>query len=196
MSVPENIAAFKDFIFDGSVSLRGSKNKVKLKILRDTGAALSLLHYTAIPNIKDKLTGEKVNVKDLTGTISVPLAEILLDCPIVTGTVEVGLTYRELPVEGIHMLLGNDLAGRLVVPNLVVSNMPSSNSETSKEMSPLNVITRAQCKKNVENEPKVTDKFLNNLMNRDELINAQRTDNTLAHLHEQAVDKSEVVKSP
>ena len=74
--------------------------------------------------------------------------------------------------------------------------MPSSNSETSKELSPLNVVTRAQSKKNVENEPKVTDKFLNNLMNRDELINAQRTDNTLAHLHKQAVDKSEVVKSP
>ena len=61
-------------------------------------------------------------------------------------------------------------------------------------MSPLNVVTRAQSK-NVENEPKGTDKFINNLINRDELINAQRTDNALAHLHEQAVDKSEVVNS-
>ena len=114
VSTSETTAAFMDFIFDCSVSLGGDQNKVKVKILKDTGVALSLLHYAAIPNINDKLTGEKVNVKDLTGTISVPLAEVLLDCSTVTGTVKVGINYKKLAMEGIHMLLGNDLAGKLV----------------------------------------------------------------------------------
>ena len=196
VSTVETTTAFKDFIFDGFISLDGDQNKVKVKILRDTGAALSLLQYAAIPNINDKLTGEKVNVRDLTGTSSVPLADIYLDCSIVKGTVKVGVNYKELPVEGIHMLLGNDLAGKLVVPNLIVSKLPPSDSDTSKETSPLNVVTRAQSKKNSDNEPKETEKLLNNVMNRDELIKAQRTDDAQAHLHEQAVDKSEVVKSP
>ena len=117
VSTVKTADTFKDFIFDAFVSLDESQNKVKVKILRDTGAALSLLHYATIPNINDKLTGEKVNIKDLTGASSVPLANIFLDCSIVKGNVKVGVNYKELPVEGIHMLLGNDLAGKLVVPN-------------------------------------------------------------------------------
>ena len=62
-------------------------------------------------------------------------------------------------------------------------------------MSTLKVVTPAQSKKNIENEPKETDRLLNNVMNRDELIKAPGTDDAQAPLHEQAVDKSEVVKS-
>ena len=192
ISIAKSSDAFKDFIFDGYVSLGEDHGKVKIKILRDTAAALSLLHYEAIPNINDKLSGEKVNIKDLTETSSVPLADIFLDCPLVKKAVKVGIRYKELPVEGIHLLLGNDLAGKLVVPNLIVSEYPVNDNDKS-EASPLNVVTRAQ---DLKNEQKETERLIHNVMNREELIQAQRTDSTLSHLHELAVEKSEVVKSP
>ena len=45
-----------------------------IKKKRDTGAAISLLSSKALPNIKTCLTGEKVLMKDLTRTTSIPLA--------------------------------------------------------------------------------------------------------------------------
>ena len=191
---------FKDFIFDGFVSLGENKPKTKVKVLRDTGAALSLVYDVTIPNIQENLTGEKVIVRDLTGMSSIPLTNIHLDCSLVKGEVKVGVSNKEFPVEGVALLLGNDLAGKLVVPNLIVSEpQMSGNISNDVEASPLNVVTRSQgkdteVKKITENKAK--EELLCKVMNRDEIISAQKLDESLANYHEQAVDKSEIVKSP
>ena len=111
---PTNV--FDDFTFNGHVSLEKGRNKIPIKILRDTASGVSLLHYSSIPGVAKNFTGEHENVLDLTGPSSAPLANIYLDCPIVKGKVKVGIRYKEFPVEGIGLLLGNDLAGNLVVP--------------------------------------------------------------------------------
>ena len=61
-------------------------------------------------------------MKDLTRTTSIPLAEIYLDCPLVKGKVVLGILDSDMPVDGVNLLLGNDLAGNLTVPNLVISS--------------------------------------------------------------------------
>ena len=191
---------FQDYIFDGHVSLKESEKKIPIKILRDTAGGVSLLHYSVLSGIEEQFTGDHVNVLDLTGLSSTPLAQVHLDCPIVKGSVNVGIRYKEFPVEGVHLLLGNDLAGKLVVPNLIICKSPpamdleNENSQTVEEESiPVTVVTRGQSKKV---EEKTVDRLVNHVMNRDELIKAQQADQSLTTLHETAVDKSEVVKSP
>lgn len=39
-----------------------------------------------------------------------------------------------LPVPGIYLLLGNDIAGRIVVPNVIVSDKPLSFDPVQEEM--------------------------------------------------------------
>ena len=193
ISTVEPSEIFEDFIFEGHIALEENQSKVPIKILRDTAAAVSLLHYPTVPNLEVQFTGEHVNVLDLTGPSSVPLANVYLDCPIVKGNVKIGIRYKEFPVEGIHLLLGNDLAGKLVVPNLIISKTPLTENENIEAV-PVTVVTRKQST-NIKEENKI-DELVNKVMNRDELIKAQQDDNSLGPLLKAAEDKTEVVKSP
>ncbi|XP_068214080.1 uncharacterized protein [Palaemon carinicauda] len=78
---------FDDFKSEGLIALGEKEQKSKFTILRDTGAALTLLHGKALPNVENNLTGEKVVVRDLTEISSIPLASVYLDCPLVKGKV-------------------------------------------------------------------------------------------------------------
>ena len=46
-------------------------------------------------------------------TVSVPLQKVVLNCDIVSGLVMVGVRHS-LPIKGIDLILGNDLAGEKV----------------------------------------------------------------------------------
>ena len=49
--VPKSVDLFKEFKFDGAIGL-GENDKNSVTVLRDTGAAISLLSSKALPNIK------------------------------------------------------------------------------------------------------------------------------------------------
>ena len=68
--------------------------------------------------------------------------------------------------------------------------------EPNNEGSPVSVVTRSQSKARKEVDEKETDKLLHNVMNRDELIKAQKSGNSLPQLHKIAVNKDEIVKFP
>ena len=74
--VPKSVDLFKEFKFDGAIGL-SENDKNSVTVLRDTGAAISLLSSKALPNIKTCLTGEKVLKKDLTRTTSIPLQKYI-----------------------------------------------------------------------------------------------------------------------
>ena len=59
--------------------------------------------------------------------------------------------YKEFPVEGIHFLLGNDLAGKQVVPNLIVCKTPQIENEF-EEIVPVTVVKREQSKNKEKRE--------------------------------------------
>ena len=84
--------------------------------------------------------------------VSVPLHQISLNSEIVCRTVIVGVV-DSLPMQGISMLLGNDLAGERVVPHPRVVEKPMVSEETEKIEQehpgtfPSCVVTRAEAKK-------------------------------------------------
>lgn len=105
---------FSAFISDGVVSLVDGNQNVSIKILRDTGALDYFILESVLPFSKESDTGRCVMVRGM-GLVpfSSPLHEVTLKCGLVEGDVDVGVR-PQLPVEGVHMILGNDLAGSKV----------------------------------------------------------------------------------
>lgn len=92
-----------------------------IQILRDTGATQSLLLAGAIDLPAPTSPSQVVLLAGLGGEFgAVALREVYLHSGLVSGLVTVGVV-PSLPVEGISLLLGNDLAGAHV---RVVSSEP------------------------------------------------------------------------
>ena len=97
-----------------------------------------------------------------------------------------------MPVDGVNLLLGNDLAGNLTVPNLVIS---STSVEVEPDVNPVAVVTRFQTLKD-DVTVQSQDDILNDVMTQGKLVQAQPNDERLTGLHHQAMDVVEVDKSP
>ena len=103
-------------------------------ILRDTGASQSLLLEGAIPLDTQSYVGSNVMVTGVgSGCIEVPLHNVKLQSDLVAGPMTVGVT-PSLPkgLEGVTLLLGNDVAGRRVVVEPVMETIPSSENDTAR----------------------------------------------------------------
>ena len=66
------------------------------------------------------------------GAISAPLQRIHIESDLVTGPVIVGINPT-LPMKGISMILGNDLAGERVRSVLIVTNLPNENNGSDEK---------------------------------------------------------------
>ena len=169
---------FKPFVSEGFVSLESSSSQVPIKILRDTGATQSLLLEGVLPLSVSTSTGESVIAQGIEGgCVNVPLHKVKLISDLVTGSVVVG-TRPTLPIKGVSLLLGNDLAGGKVVADPKVTSKPITLVSTEKleevipGIFPSCAVTRAMAKK-AQEEPKdckqstdvlvdLSDTFLNN----------------------------------
>ncbi|KAK4328633.1 hypothetical protein Pmani_000942 [Petrolisthes manimaculis] len=163
---------FKAFTFTGRVALSQQDQTFPITILRDTGAAQSILVHDAVPNLSQKLTGEQVLLSDLsTSQVSHPLAEVYLECPFFNADVKVAVKYGVLPVKGVQLLLGNDLAGTLVVPNVTKVDEPLPEVLVKPpDVCPTSAVTRAQAKL-VESTPSKLLPSLPFYQVKDDLIN-------------------------
>ena len=91
--------------------MSGSQNKVPVKILRDTGAKDSFILSSVLNFSQDSDTGDCLLVQGMgLKTLSVPLHKVSLACGLVNGDVHLGVRPA-LPISGVHVILGNDLAG-------------------------------------------------------------------------------------
>ena len=169
---------FKPFVSAGFVSLESSSSQVPIKILRDTGATQSLLLEGVLPLSVSTSTGESVIAQGIEGgCVNVPLHKVKLVSDLVTGSVVVG-TRPTLPIKGVSLLLGNDLAGGKVVadPKVTSKSITLVSTEKLEEVIPgifpSCAVTRAMAKK-AQEEPKdckqstevlvdLSDTFLNN----------------------------------
>ena len=103
----------------GHVSSTASADPVSIHILRGTGATQSLLAESILPLSDTTSTGTHVHILiqgvEL-GILHVPLRRIHLksDLAVVVGI------HPTLPILGVSLILGNDLAGEKVVPDLQV----------------------------------------------------------------------------
>ncbi|KAJ8038347.1 hypothetical protein HOLleu_15742 [Holothuria leucospilota] len=143
------------FVSEGFISLDGNSAHppVKIKILRDTGATQSLLLDGVLPLSDSTSTGANVLIQGVEcGFISVPLHKTNLKSDLVSGSVIVGVRPT-LPVKGVSLLLGNDLAGGKVVANAILTDKPCDYNNTEQlekefpNLFPACAVTRAMSQK-------------------------------------------------
>ena len=110
---------FEPFIHEGSVSLSSDmSDPTSIKILRDTGASQSLLLSDTLLFSEESSVCASVLIRGINCSeySPVPLHTVYLKSDLVTGPVKVGI-QSSLPFEGVHLILGNDLAvGQTKVP--------------------------------------------------------------------------------
>lgn len=141
---------FRPFVIEGKISLVGDdKNSKPVKMMRDTACAQTLILASALPFSEKSYTNSDVLIQSVNMEYSrVPLHQIQMKSDLVSGKVNVGIR-PELPIQGVTILLGNDLAGTKVIPDPIVCETPCDIVETDeeKEIFPTCVVTRAQAKK-------------------------------------------------
>ena len=81
-----------------------------MKILKDTGATQSLILDNALPHTENSFTANVLISGVEMGVLEVPLHEVNIKSISINGNIVIGMRYS-LPVEGISLILGNDLAG-------------------------------------------------------------------------------------
>ncbi|XP_051888858.1 uncharacterized protein LOC127579869 isoform X2 [Pristis pectinata] len=138
---------FRSYVSEGFVSLNDESPQVPVKILRDTGASQSLLLDSVLNFGEESDTGEVNLVRGVTGeTMSVPFHRVILKSKFVEGPVEIGIR-PSLPVEGVSLLLGNDLADGESDPVVQLTTKPRiDESENDPDVYPSCTVTRARAK--------------------------------------------------
>ena len=118
--------------------------------MRDTCCAQSMILEGSLPFSEVSATGENVLIQGIgMDIISVPLHRINLKSDLISDTVIVGVR-PELPVKGVSMLLGNDLAGGKVLPQPIVTRDPcmeTDNDDESSVVFPACAVTRSMTRK-------------------------------------------------
>ena len=151
---------YKPFISEGVVSLVGDENSSqKVKILRDTGATQSLMLDSVLPLTENSFTGANVLISGVEmGVLEVPLYEVNIKSSLINGNIVIGMR-PSLPVEGISLILGNDLAGEKVMVDPRVVEKPRDDEKTERlaekfpGIFPASVVTRSmKAKKEVIKE--------------------------------------------
>ena len=117
---------FEPFMLNGFVSLSGDNcPPTPIQILRDTGASQSHILADILPFSQKTSSGTSVLIQGVQcGTVNIPLHHVNVSSDLVTGLVAIGIK-PSLPFKGIHLLLGNDLAGDKVVVNPLVTDTPN-----------------------------------------------------------------------
>ena len=149
---------YEPFLSDGSVSLNSDfAQSTPIKILRDTGASQSLILADTLPFSEKTSSGTSVLIQGVEcGFINVPLHNIYLSSDLVTGLVAVGIR-PSLPFKGVHLLLGNDLAGDKVVVDPLLTSTPCVDQppdpieQEIPDLYPSCAVTRAMAKKANQN---------------------------------------------
>ena len=172
--VPETdsvMEIYEPFLSDGFVSLNSDfAQSTPITILRDTGASQSLILADTLPFSEKTSSGTSVLIQGVEcGFVNVPLHNIYLSADLVKGPVAVGIR-QTLPFKGVHLLLGNDLAGDKVVVNPLVTDTPCMDQSPDPieqelpDLYPSCAVTRAMAKKAMltENQSDVdlTDSFI------------------------------------
>ena len=167
---------FEPFMLNGVVSLSGDNcPPTPIKILRDTGASQSLNLADILPFSEKTSSGTSVLIQGVEcGTVNIPLHHVNLSSDLVTGVVVIGIT-PSLPFKGVHLLLGNDLAGDKVVVNPLVTDTPNIGQtddpieQEIPDLYPSCAVTRAMAKKtilkNSNSDIDLTDTFISQYFN-------------------------------
>ena len=154
---------YAPFTSVGYVSLVGCDEARKVTILRDTGASQSLILDSVLPSGGKSSTGTSVVLQGMEGGyMEVPLHTVDLQSGLVSGRVNLGIR-KSLPMEGVSLILGNDLAGaKVTVPVVNAAPLANEQVETAAlvqefpEVFPACVVTRSMAKESSESVRKTS----------------------------------------
>uniref|UniRef100_A0A8C6LSG2 CCHC-type domain-containing protein n=1 Tax=Nothobranchius furzeri TaxID=105023 RepID=A0A8C6LSG2_NOTFU len=145
-------SCFKPFISQGFVSVTADlKDQRLVTILRDTGGSQSILRDGVLPLSSLSSCQSSAIVQGIGMTfVSAPLHKLYVRSSFINIHCKVAV-LPALPVKGVDFILGNDLAGGMVVPvpDVLENPVTSAGSESSQigaEIFPACVVTRAQTK--------------------------------------------------
>ena len=182
---------YKPFISEGVVSLVGDENSSqKVKILRDTGATQSLMLDSVLPLTENSFTGANVLISGVEmGVLEVPLHEVNIKSSLINGNIVIGMR-PSLPVEGISLILGNDLAGERVMVDPRVVEKPRCDEKTERlaekfpGIFPASVVTHSmKAKEAIKEQGKeeigLPGTFLENIDGKFEERNKEKADKAL-----------------
>lgn len=155
---------FKPFISEGFVSLTGNPaDQLPVKVLRDTAGSQSIILKGVLPLSSSTFCGSSVLVQGVgMEFVPAPLHNIYVHSSLVSGLFEVAV-LPVLPIKGVDLILGNDLAGGRVLPVPEVLDSPDSGpgsddvSQKHPGVFPACVVTRAQSR---NNDLDLSDTFL------------------------------------
>ena len=199
------------FITDGFVSLVGSSEKRPVKILRDTGATETFVVESVLPFSGQSSTGNVVLIRGIgMQSMSVPLHNIELSSDLVKGNVVVGVCPA-LPVLGVHIILGNNLAGDRVWPSgpaLPIVTIEPSRSVKQDECATVFpgvftacAVTRANSRLRVMDSLSANKRAcpqipsLPSTLERDDFILAQKEDDGLTELRDGVLSGEELQRA-
>ena len=174
------------------MSLVGDENSSqKVKILRDTGATQSLMLDSVLPLTENSFTGANVLISGVEmGILEVPLHEVNIKSSLINGNIVIGMR-PSLPVEGISLILGNDLVGEKVMVDPRVVGKPRDDERTERlaqkfpGIFPASVVTRSmKAKKEAIKEQRkeeigLSGTFLENIDGKFEQRNKEKAENAL-----------------
>ena len=148
--ITSDLEGYEGFTSEGTVAVSQEGLQVPVTILRDTGAVQTLLSKGVVDLPPASFTGRYVLVHGLGGGyVHAPIYRIYLKSELVSACVEVA-EVNSLPVRGIDLLLGNDIAGTRVNPEVVdcpVYPVEMKEMEAEfPEVFTLCVVTRAQAR--------------------------------------------------
>ena len=174
--IPERL---KQYVHKATIA--GSKEgKVKeVAVYRDTGAWQTLMLSSALPEKDKTATGSYAIIGGIgEKAMSVPIHKIWITGEYVSGEVEIGIVDK-LPLEGVDILLGNDLTDscchKKCSPSLQVSTKPVEITQTPSEQTdlyPACVTTRSMSKaKVIEDDSNLDDTWLSTKFNKEDETN-------------------------
>ena len=177
----EVMAEYIPFMSKGQVrydNLNKQPQATSINILRDTGAAQSLILHGAMPHVA--VNGKTVLIKGVVGDfISIPYVEVNLCSGLVNGPVKIGLT-DSLPMKGVDMLLGNELVDHKVLTSPHMTCNPTSSDDTEAiendfpGIFPACVTTRSG-KSTSDDVIDISDSFFSKLVNDDKSVIQEET---------------------
>uniref|UniRef100_A0A7N8YKI4 Gypsy retrotransposon integrase-like protein 1 n=2 Tax=Mastacembelus armatus TaxID=205130 RepID=A0A7N8YKI4_9TELE len=142
---------FKPFILEGCISLSENSECKPITMLRDTGGSQSVILSSVLPFSADSACGYSAILRGIElGYTPKPIHTIYIKSKLVTGYFPIAVS-DELPIEGVALLLGNDIAGGKVLPSLEVVDVPIT-PEMYNESAPFPVcaVTRSQARANTD----------------------------------------------
>lgn len=196
-------SGFEPFIMSARVSLVGRSDSVQIKVLRDTGAKHSFIVESVLPFSSESQAGDFIVMRGMElGYVSVPRHHVALECDLVSGVFPVAVRPA-LPLEGVDMVLGNDICGSAVwascPPPVVVAEPLASVQTVESDVFPVCAVTRAQAKQgDVEQDVGVNavDSGLLPMLPvsvcKDDWVNALKVDPTLSSILQEVVSEAQI----